>query len=131
MYLHVMKLVIVMFLAANMALPQVVTAQENRPYSLEELEKLIKPGSISDERIIEVVYENGLDFYPDELAIARLKRAGASDKVIEVVRMAEHPPGPQSQAVEKKGEPFYKKGWFLVFIAILVGGAVAYVATGS
>jgi hypothetical protein len=131
MYLYVMKLIIVILLAANMALPQVVTAQENRPYSLEELENLIKPGSISDERIIEVVYENGLDFYPDELAIARLKRAGAGDKVIEAIRLAEHPPGPEDKTVEKKGEPFYKKGWFLVFVALLVGGAVAYVATGS
>lgn len=120
--------VMTLLLLVNLCVPAFVFGQEKKPYQLEELEKLIKSGVISDERIIELLYENGLSFYPDDEAIARLKRAGASDKVIEAVRTAEHPPKP---VLVKEKKPIYKRWWFLGAAAVVVGGAVALIATSG
>lgn len=85
----------ILLLLVDLSAPALVLGQEEKkPYDIEELERLIKSGVVSDERIIELLYGNGLSFYPDDEAIARLKRAGASDQVIEAVRTAEHPPKP-------------------------------------
>lgn len=105
-----------------------VIQEEKQPYSLEELEKMIRDGVLEDERIIELLYENGLSFYPDEKAIARLKRAGASDQVIEAVRIAEHPEKP---VPIKERKPLYKRWWFLGAAAVVVGGTVALIAKGE
>jgi len=119
--------VMTLLLLVNLCVPAVVLGQEEKkPYEIEELEKLIKAGVISDERIIELLYENGLSFYPDDEAIARLKRAGASDEVIEAVRTAEHPPKP---ITIKEKKPIYKRWWFLGAAALVVGGTVALIAT--
>jgi len=122
-----LSIFITLLLLVNLSVPAFVFGQEEKkPYKIEELEKLIKAGVISDERIIELLYENGLNFYPDDEAIARLKRAGASDKVIEAVRTAEHPPKPTPV---KERRPIYKKWWFLGAAAVVIGGTVALVAT--
>lgn len=119
--------VMTMLLLVNLSAPVLVLGQEEKkPYDIEELERLIKSGVVSDERIIELLYENGLSFYPDDEAVARLKRAGASDQVIEAVRTAEHPPKP---APIKEKKPIYKKWWFLGAAAVVVGGTVALIAT--
>jgi len=118
--------VMTLLLLVNLCVPAFVLGQEKKPYQLEELEKLIKSEVISDERIIELLYENGLSFYPDDEAIGRLKRAGASDQVIEAARTAEHPPKP---VLVKEKKPIYKRWWFLGAAAIVVGGTVALVAT--
>jgi len=123
-----LSLFLTILLLANLCVPVVLFGQEKKPYKIEELEKLIKSGVISDERIIELLYENGLSFYPDDEAIARLKRAGASDKVIEAVRIAEHPPKP---APVREKKPIYKKWWFIGAAALVVGGTVALIATGG
>jgi len=88
-----LSLFLTLLLLANLSAPAFVFAQK-KPYKIEELEEVIKSG-ISDKKIEELLYENGLSFYPDDEAIARLKRARASDKVIEAVRAAEHPPPPR------------------------------------
>ncbi len=122
-----LSIFLVFLLLVNLSVPAFVFGQEEKkPYQIDELEKLIKAGVVSDERIIELLYENGLSFYPDDEAIARLKRAGASDQVIEAVRTAEHPPKP---VLVKEKKPIYKRWWVLGAAAAVVGGTVVLIAT--
>lgn len=125
--------VLAVVLLIHAAAPPPAWTQAKKPYSIEELEKLASSGLVSDQRIIELVYENGLTFYPDQQAVARLKRAGASDQVIQALQNAEHPPAPvlpPSAGGKGKGSLF-KKWWFIGATALVVGGVVAAVAAGG
>lgn len=133
MHFRSINIIIILLLLVHIAAPPLMTGQEKKPYSIEEVEKLIKSKVVSDERIVELLYENGLNFYPDDETIARLKRAGASNEVIEAIRTAEHPPPPEPvvQEEEKEKKPFYKKWWVMGAAALVVGGLVAIVASGG
>jgi hypothetical protein len=123
---RLLKVLVAAVFLVHATVPHAILGQEKKPYSIEELERLLKSGVISDQRITELLYENGLTFYPDDQAVGRLIRAGASNQVIEAVRNAEHPPAP---AKEKK--PFYKKWWVMGAAAVVLGGAAALAASGG
>lgn len=99
------------------------TADEGeKPYTVEELEKLVDSGVISDERIVELIYKNGIQFYPDDGIMNQLKRAGASTEVLDAIRTV---------APEKESKPFYKSKWFLGGAAAVLIALVAVIASGG
>lgn len=84
-------------LVVNMSVPKIVSGKEK--VSIEFIEKWLSTTDeqgkcyLSDKVIVDRLNEYGIDFYPDEKAIDRLKQAGASNEVIGAICTAEHPPG--------------------------------------
>ena len=76
-------LVLVLLLVASAP----ARAQGGRPLAEEDLTKLIEL-QIDDDAVASKLQKEGLNFAVDEDAIGRLKRAGASDAVIEAARAA-------------------------------------------
>jgi hypothetical protein len=63
--------------------PSVLHAQEEFPYTLEQLTRLVESGAFPDERILELTRESCLGFRLDREAIRRLRSAGASEELIQ------------------------------------------------
>ncbi|MBI4512868.1 MAG: Ig-like domain-containing protein, partial [Gemmatimonadetes bacterium] len=63
-------------------------AQGARPFTLEQLEEIVKSGLIAEARLVTLLGERCVDFVADEASLTRLRAAGATDPVLEAVGRA-------------------------------------------
>lgn len=75
-------------LAALAGLPQRARAQEELPYTVDQLVRLLQSGAFTDGRILELTRESCLGFSVNDEAVDRLIDAGASRELIDGLRRA-------------------------------------------
>ena len=69
-------------LASVVGGPSKLHAQEELPYTLDQLVRLVESRAFGDERLVELVSESCIGFRMDSDAVQRLRQAGASEALI-------------------------------------------------
>jgi hypothetical protein len=77
------KIAVFLSLAVLLGGASQLWAQEEYPYTLPQVLRLIESGAFPDERIVELTRESCIGFRLDGEAIRRLRAAGASEELIE------------------------------------------------
>jgi len=70
------------------------------PFTLQQLEDAT--GSIFEERLLKAIQNRGVNFAPDEQTSDSLRKAGASDAILQAVQGSKHPPHVKPASEEQK-----------------------------